>query len=38
MISTFNMHTHTGNLGMPTSSPTSQMIYKDVTSQKITVE
>lgn len=38
MISTFNSHTHTGNLGIPTSSPSSQMQYKDVTSQKVTVE
>ena len=38
IISTFNTHTHTGNLGMPTSSPSSQITYKDVTSQKITLE
>ena len=38
MISAFNTHTHTGNLGIPTSPPQSPMTYKDVTSKKITVE
>jgi hypothetical protein len=39
MITTFNSHTHTGNLALPTSTPTPpSMQYTDVTSKKIIVE
>jgi len=38
IITTFNTHTHSGNLAMPTSPPNSPITYEDVTSKKITVE
>ena len=39
IITTFNSHTHTGNLMLPTSTPMAPMMeYVDVTSKKVTVE
>lgn len=38
LIGVFNSHTHTGNLGIPTSPPSTPMVYQDVTSKKITLE
>ena len=38
IISTFNMHTHTGNLGVPTSTPTTPITQTSVTSKKVTIE
>ena len=38
IISTFNMHTHTGNLSVPTSTPTTPITQTSVTSKKITIE
>lgn len=38
IITTFNTHTHTGNLAIPTSPPQEPIVYTDVTSQKITLE
>jgi hypothetical protein len=39
IITTFNSHTHTGNLMVPTSTPMPPMMqYTDVTSKKITIE
>lgn len=38
MISTFNMHTHKGNLGIPTSPPETPITQSSVISKKITVE
>lgn len=35
MILQFNTHTHTGNLGAPTSNPVTQMEYSDVKSEKV---
>ena len=37
-ISAFNTHTHTGNLGMPTSPISSPVVYQNVLSNKITLE
>ena len=38
IITTFNTHTHTGNLAIPTSPPQEPIVYTDITSQKITLE
>lgn len=38
MITQFNTHTHTGNLGMPTSPPGTPMTFSPILSQKVTVE
>lgn len=38
MIGIFNSHTHTGNLGIPTSPSQMPMTFEKVTSEKVTVE
>jgi len=38
IIGVFNSHTHTGNLGIPTTPPETPMVFQNVTSKKITVE
>lgn len=38
MIGVFNAHTHTGNLGIPTTPPETPMTFQKVTSEKITLE
>jgi len=38
IITTFNTHTHNGNLAFPTSPPSAPIVYTDVTSKKITIE
>lgn len=38
IISTFNMHTHKGNLGIPTSPPETPITQSSVISKKVTVE
>ena len=38
MIGIFNAHTHTGNLGIPTTPPETPMVFQKITSNKITLE
>lgn len=38
IIGVFNSHTHTGNLGIPTSPTQSPMTFEKITSTKVTVE
>lgn len=38
LIAQFNTHTHTGNLGLQTSTPSEEMVLTDITSKKITLE
>lgn len=38
IINTFNAHTHTGNIGIPTSPPQTPMTFDKITSNKITLE
>lgn len=38
MITQFNTHTHNGNLTIPTSPPTTPMVFSPIASQKVTIE
>ena len=38
IIGVFNTHSHTGNLGMPTSTPATEMKLQNVLSDKVTLE